>query len=126
MNLIKDMSKMDFKWILWALALICANIGGGIYFLDTLEGVLAVLFMLIGQVLMVYLHKNYGLTRILGLSHILWIYLVPHFIFVYIGLKPSHFKGWLFLVAVLNGISVIIDTANAIRYYLGDKESLLQ
>lgn len=120
-DFIKDITKMEFKWIVWILCLIGVNIGGGLYFIDTLEGKLAVSFMLIGAGLMTYIHSKHGFVRLLGAGHILWVYLVPHFTILYLSLKPSHFKGWLFIVALLNGISLLIDIADVIRYFKGDK-----
>jgi hypothetical protein len=101
------------------------NLGGGFFFINTLEGKLAVAFMLIGAGFMTVLHAKYGFVRLLGAAHILWLYLVPHFFILYFSLRPSHFKGWLFMAAFVNGVSLLIDIADVIKYYKGDTKSTL-
>lgn len=122
MNLMQDMSKMEMKWLVWITVLVAVNIGGGLYFINALEGKLAVSFMLIGAGIMSYIHSKFGFVRLLGAGHILWLYLVPHCYIIYSSLKPSHFKGWLFMIVLFNGISLIIDLVDVIKYFKGDNK----
>lgn len=125
-NFLSDMMKLEPKWLVWLICLIGANVGGGIIFFDTLEGQMAIAFTVIGTAIMSYIHARYGVVRLLSLGHVLWLYLIPHFYMTYLSLKPSHFKGWLFMVVALNFISLVIDIFELIKYYRGDKESLLE
>ena len=111
---------MEPKWIFWHCCLLAVNFGGGFFFFSTLEGKLAVSFMIIGTAIMSYIHSKYGFVRLLGAGHVLWLYLIPHFLILYSSLKPSHFKGWLFMAALFNGISLVIDIINTIKYLKGD------
>lgn len=117
---------MQTKWIVWIIVLSVINIIGGFYFTDTPEGKMAILFMFLSFAFMSILYARFGFTKILGLSHILWLYLVPHCLILYLSLKPSHFKGWLFMVFFLNGISLIIDIINVAKYLNGDRSSLIE
>lgn len=123
-NLIQDIGKAETKWIVWQVCLLAVNFGGGFFFFATLEGKLAVIFMVISLILMTYIHHKFGLSKLLAASNILWLYLVPHVLSLYLDLKPSHFRGWLFMVAIFNGLSLILSLRDLYKYSKGDKDVL--
>ena len=69
------------------------------------------------------LTARYGFSRILGLGHILWVPLVV-FLFVRLGSIPADdaFGIWIRVLLLLNGISLVIDTKDVVRYLGGDRK----
>jgi hypothetical protein len=72
------------------------------------------------------LTARFGFTRILGLGHILWIPLVGWLAFR-LGQIPADdaFGLWVRGVILVNAVSLVIDTADVIRFAAGDRKELV-
>ena len=74
-------------------------------------------------VLMTALIAISGFTRLLGLGHVFWI---PLLWFLWTGLdetaSDTSFGLWLRVLITLNALSLVIDTADVIRYIGGERE----
>ena len=66
--------------------------------------------------------KLQGFTRLLGLMHFFWIPLLIYFWTLLPEIPANGFLGiWIRSVICLNGISLVIDTVDVIRYIAGDR-----
>ena len=74
-------------------------------------------------VLMLALTANSGFTRLLGLGHVFWFPLL-WFLWTRLDETPgdTFFGLWLRVLITLNALSLVIDTADVIRYIAGDRE----
>jgi hypothetical protein len=107
----------------WLLLLVAANAVAPLFFLQRIEAQTVVATMMISATLMSLLTARFGFTRILGLGHILWVPMLA-FLVTRLGDIPDYdaFGIWIRAVIVLNGISLVIDAIDGIRYMAGDRE----
>ncbi len=119
----KGMLKMPLQWQLWLMLMITANVVTPLFFLHHVEALVVLGTILASMALMTLLTARFGFTRIVGLGHILWVPMLA-FLFTRLGDIPtSDALGiWIRTLFVLNGISLAIDAADAIRYISGDRE----
>ena len=108
------------------LLLVAANGVAPLFFLGRVEAQAVLAAMFIGTILMSLLTARFGFTRILGLGHILWIPLLGWLAFR-LGQIPADdaFGLWVRGVMLLNGVSVVIDIADVVRYAAGDRKEMV-
>ena len=120
----KKIFGMRFPWNLWMGILILVNIGGGLFFIRTMEGQLALACMMVSFLIMWGIYVRKGFVRLLGLGHLIaWI---PQMVF-YIQMVDKAagvFQYWIISVLVVNGISLLIDFVDVVRYSLGDRQPI--
>ena len=118
----KGMLKMPLHWQLWLMLLITANVVTPLFFLHHVESLVVLGTILASMTLMTVLTARFGFTRIVGLGHILWIPMLA-FLFTRLGDIPASdaFGIWIRALFVLNGISLVIDAADVIRYIAGER-----
>lgn len=110
-------------WLGW-LALV--NGVAPLFFLDLVEAQVVLAIALGNVALMGVLTAQAGFTRLLGLGHVLWIPLLG-----YVWLRLGHHPAgdpvgiWLRLLLLLNGISVILDAIDVLRFVRGDRAELV-
>ena len=118
----KGVMEMPIGWQLWLVVLVAANGIGPLLFLGRLEAQVVLGTMMAGAMLMTWLTARFGFSRILGLGHVLWL---PMLVFLLgrLGEIPSGdvFGIWIRAVIVLDGLSLIIDAADVVRYIRGDR-----
>ena len=120
----KKIMGMKFPWNLWMGLLGLVNIGGGLLYIRTMEGQLALLCMMAAFVIMWVIYIKKGFVRLLGLGHLIaWTPQVVWYSQV-VGDAVGGFQYWLISVIVLNGLSLAIDFVDVIRYSLGDRQPL--
>ena len=106
----------------WAILLIAVNLGA-VFFLDTLQGRVALVAMLAGALIMAAIHHRLGFVRLLGIGHILWIPMLP---WMAAGLHEietgSPLHTWVRALIVCNVISLIIDAIDVTRFLRGERE----
>jgi hypothetical protein len=120
----KKMMGMKFPWNLWMGLLGLVNIGGGLLYIRTMEGQLALLCMMAAFVIMWVIYIKKGFVRLLGLGHLIaWTPQVVWYSQV-VGDAVGGFQYWLITVIVLNGLSLAIDFVDVIRYSLSDRQPL--
>ena len=115
--------KMPLRWKRWLMLLVAANVVGPLFFLDHLEAQVVLGTILASMTLMTLLTARFGFTRILGLGHILWVPMLV-FLFTRLGDIPPRdaFGIWIRALFVLNGISLVIDAVDVIRYIAGERQ----
>jgi len=80
---------------------------------------------LAGGMIGLLLVKVQGFTRLLGLMHILWIPLIIYLagkLNVYAASQPIGL--WIRGLLVLNGVSILIDFVDVMRYVYGERKSI--
>lgn len=104
-----------------------ANFVGSVLFFNTFEGKFALLAMMGSMIVMLAIYSKYGFVRLLGLGHIL--FWVPFVIWNLFRLSEpsalnSDFKIWLIAVSVFNSLSLLLDFADVIRFFKGEKSQM--
>ena len=118
----KGVLGMPIGWQLWLVTLVAVNGVGPLFFLGRLEAQAVLAAMMAGAALMTTLTARFGFTRILGLGHVFWLPLLG-FLLWRLGDIPasSAFGMWVRAVIVLDGLSLVIDAADVMRYVKGDR-----
>jgi len=120
----KKVLGMKFPWNLWMGLLILVNIGGGLFFIRTAEGQLALICMMAAFLIMWGIYVKKGFVRLLGLGHLVaWTPQIVWYAQV-VGNTEGWFQYWLISAIAVNGLSLAIDFVDVIRYSLGDKQSM--
>ncbi len=119
--------KMPVGWQLWLMLLVTTNLTASLFFLYRLEAQVVLGTMLASMMLMTLLTARFGFTRILGLGHILWVPMLA-FLFTRLGDVPASdaFGIWIRILFVLNGISLVIDAVDVMRFIGGDRAETIQ
>jgi hypothetical protein len=112
---------MEFPWNLWMGLLVLVNMGGGLVFIRTMEGQLALVGMMASFLIMWGIYVKKGFVRLLGLGHLIaWTPQVVWYVQVILqGEAAGWFLYWLMSVILLNGLSLVIDFVDVMRYSLG-------
>ncbi len=118
----KGVLRMSWPVKVWLLLLVAANSVAPLFFLQRVEAQAVVAAMMISATLMSLLTARFGFTRLLGLGHILWVPLLA-FLFTRMDDIPASdaFGIWIRVLFVLNGISLVIDAVDVIRYIAGER-----
>ena len=106
--------------------LVAANGVAPLFFLDRVEAQAVLVSMMIGAMLMSLLTARFGFSRILGVGHILWIPLLGWLAFRLEQIPADDSFGlWIRGVMLLNAVSLVIDTADVVRYAAGDRKEMV-
>ncbi len=122
----KGVLRMSWPVKIWLLLLVVANAVVPLLFQQRVEAQAVVVAMMIGATLMSLLTARFGFTRILGLGHILWIPLLG-WVALRLGQIPADdaFGLWVRGVMFVNAVSLVIDTADVVRFATGDRQELV-
>jgi len=122
----KKILGMKFPWNLWVGLLAMVNMVGGLVYIRTMEGQLALACLILAFLIMWGIYAKKGFVRLLGLGHLIaWPPLMIWYAKVLAqGNVEGAFKYWLMAVLVVNGISLVIDLVDVVRYSLGDKQPM--
>ncbi len=119
----KGMMSMPMPWPLWIGLLVVVNIAGPIYFFEAFEAKVVLVAFLASAAIMTVIFAAKGFVRLLGIGHILWIPMVPWLWTRLDQVEPGSLIGyWMIAVVTVNGISLIIDAIDVVRYVAGDRE----
>lgn len=122
----KAMLSMPKPWVAWVMLLMTVNMVVPIFFIETLEAQVVLATMMASAALMMFLFAQKGFVRLLGLGHVLWIPLVFWLSArVDFASASTGLEQWLLAVIVLNGLSLIIDAVDVIRYAKGERTPTL-
>ena len=116
----RGVMKMPLPWRLWLLVLVGLNAVVPLFFLGRLESQLVLGAFLTSMVLFSVLTSRFGFTRLLGLGHLAWIPLLI-FLSTRLDAVPGDelFGIWMRALIALNGISLVIDAVDVVRYVGG-------
>ncbi len=119
----KGLMKSPIQVQLWLMLLVAFNFVAPLFFLERLEAQVVLGALLASMMLMTVLTGLSGFTRLLGAGHIFWVPLL-YFLWTRLGhIPPSDGFGiWVRVVMTLNGISLVIDAIDVVRYIAGERE----
>lgn len=110
----------------WLFVLATVNIVPALWWLEhPVAGIVLAVFV-VNFVLMVILTWRFGFTRILGLGHFPWFLLNVVLLYGLTTVPPGSMQSWIFAVIAVNSVSLVIDTADVIRWLRGDREVLVK
>jgi hypothetical protein len=120
----KKIFGMKFPWNLWLGLLILVNMGGGLFFIRTMEGQLALACLMFGFLIMWGIYVERGFVRLLGMGHLIaW---TPQIVWYIQAVESTAglFQYWLISAIAVNGLSLVIDFVDVVRYLLGDRQPI--
>lgn len=107
---------------LWIGTLIVINMGG-IALYEGPEVMAAAIIFNVGAMIMSYIYSQHGFVRLLGVGHIGWPPMMAWIWFVRLPeIEDESLHSWLTALVVINGLSVILDTMDVIKYINGEKK----
>lgn len=122
----KAMLLMPRLWIAWVGLLMAVNMIAPLFFLATFEAKVVLATMMASAALMMFIFAQKGFVRLLGLGHILWVPLIVWLLGrVHFEAPATLFEQWLLAVIALNGLSLVIDAGDVIRYFNGERAPTL-
>ncbi len=119
----KGLMSLPMPWPVWLGLLVAVNLAGPIYFFEALEAKVVLAAFLASAALMTAIFASKGFVRLLGIGHIFWVPMVPWLWTRLDQVEPGNLIGyWMIAVVALNGISLIIDAIDVVRYVTGDRK----
>ncbi len=119
----KGLMSMPMPWPVWLGLLVAVNVAGPIYFFAALEAKVVLAAFLASWALTTAIFATKGFVRLLGIGHIFWVPMVPWLWTRLDQVEPGNLIGyWMIAVVALNGISLIIDAIDLVRYVTGDRK----
>ncbi len=109
-------------WVVWEGLLIAANLVAPLFFIGSLEAKVVVVAIMVGAITQMAIFRAKGFVRLLGLGHFPWVLMIP-WLWSRLGqLEVNNlFAYWLVAVIVLDGLSLIIDATDVVRYIKGER-----
>ena len=107
----------------WLMLLILVNGVIPLFFFHSIEAKVALLCLVLGMMTGIAIFKVQGFTRLLGLMHLPWPFLII-FLWGRLGQTPAtgFFGIWIRVVILLNSISLVFDAIDVIKYATGDRK----
>lgn len=125
-DFMKGVRTLPIGWQVWLMVLVIVNLVIPLFLLGHTEAKWTIAALVGGMIIGNVLVKIQGFTRLLGLMHILWFILIPYLWGRLEFVPASDFFGvWIRSVLVLNGISLVIDISDIVRYIAGDRKSAI-
>jgi len=121
-NFMKAMLSMRSPWPIWIALLMAVNMVAPVFFLESLEARIVLAAALFGAAIQMAIFRALGFVRLLGMGHVLWIAMVP---WLWVRLQATAlddaFAYWLLSVVVVDGLSLVIDAADVLRFLRGER-----
>ncbi len=118
----KGLMSLPMPWPVWLGLLVAVNVAGPIYFFEAFEAKVVLAAFLASAALMTAIFAAKGFVRLLGIGHIFWIPMVPWLWTRFDQVEPDNLIGyWMIAVVAMNGISLIIDAIDVLRYIRGER-----
>lgn len=106
---------------LWGIWLVVVN-ASCVVFITHIEAQVVLLVTAIAVVAQTLIYQRIGFTRILGLTHVVWL---PMFAWMATHINTimgePYMADWLVLLFITNLVSIIVDTIDAIRFMRGER-----
>ena len=114
-------------WQVWLAGLMGLNMALPLVYIEHPEAQYTLAAAMTGGGIGLVLVKVQGFTRLLGLMHLPWVVLM-FYLWNQLPLHPEMdgFGLWLRLVLLANGLSLIIDTVDVVRYIAGERQPLVE
>lgn len=122
MKFMGTMMRLPMPWPVWIMGLMVVNGAWPMLFLGSLEARVVLAAMIFGAVVQSSLFSRLGFVRLLGVGHVLWLGMVPWIWLRVDQAATPGMRNWMMAVVVMNGISLVIDVIDVVRYMMGDRE----
>ena len=128
---------MPRRWKPWLMSLLMSNMIVPLFFIaNRQEAFVVFVTALLAGAVFIVLTAYSGFSRLLGFGHVPWIPLV---IYLVMRLEPARavaasadattadkiFLIWMHAVIILDCGSLLLDAANVVRYFAGDREEMV-
>jgi len=131
--MIKDIKEFMIKmfqvpvgWRIWLLVLMAANMVAPLFFFNRIEAQAAFVAINIGAFTGTFLYKKQGFTRLLGLMHWPWLFLLPFLWGRLDVVSAGEPLGiWIRVVLTLNSVSLLLDMIDVVKYAAGERQPIL-
>ena len=119
------LTKLHPGWFGWVMALVAMNMLIPLLFIKKTEARVTIAVILVQSVAMLLLFAELGFTRLLGLAHFGWFWLI-WYLWSRLDQHPGGtlFGKWMRAVLLMDAISLVLDVTDVIRYLLGDRAPL--
>ena len=118
--LFKDLFRGPLWINLWVQVLMAVNLFGVFLWHEPVAKLVFVTFV-ITSMFMMYLYFKFGMARILGLGHVLWVLLIPYLMTVWPTLSGD-IKNYITIVIICNSISLIFDINDVRLHFIENKK----
>lgn len=127
LTFLKGLWQMSLTKKIWTLVLAILNVGMPFLFLQHLESEIILGVFFVNVVALTSLTALLGYTRLVSLGHALWIPLI-YFLWTQRDLIPANepFGMWIRVLMSVNGITLMMDAVDVIRYVRGDRQLLVR
>lgn len=103
-------------WVfIWVNVLMAVNFAG-LFFLNEPVAQVVVATFAVTALLMMVLYYHFGMSKILGLGHVLWLGLVPYLISIFASLTVN-MQIFASIVITVNSISLLFDARDVVLYF---------
>ncbi len=127
----RGLGKMPRRWKPWLMSLLMSNMIAPFFFLfEHVEAWVVLGTALVTGAAFIVLTAFSGFSRLLGFGHLPW---VPMLVYLIVRLPEAQqsfpetwFILWLQAVIVLDIGSLILDTANVVRYFRGEHGEMVE
>jgi hypothetical protein len=103
----------------WGAVLNVPLLAGGLVFVYTVEGALVLASTLLSLVVAPAIHRRRPLSRLMGLSHLPWLALIPALVFWLFARDHGHgivFQAWLVYAVAVMTVSTVFDVVDVWRW----------
>jgi hypothetical protein len=111
-------------WVYW---MVVVNLASLVFLWRRTEARWVIGAFLLNGIFMSWLHGATGYTRLLGLSHV--IFWTPLLVYLFLRLPAIQARTaygiWVRVLMATNGISLVVDYVDVVRYLLGERAPLL-
>ncbi|MDH3719534.1 MAG: hypothetical protein OES79_15540 [Planctomycetota bacterium] len=123
----RGLGRMPWYWRPFLITLFIANLVMPLVFIARPEARVVFLTTIANSALFTVLTAAQGFTRLLSLAHVPWIPLI-YYLWTRLDDLPADdaYGVWLRVLIVLNAVSLLVDTANVVRYLAGDRKELVE
>ena len=116
---------LGWPWWLWIGLLAAINFVAPLFFIGSLEARVVLAAVMLGLVIQLAIASRLGFVRLLGVGHILvWVpmllWLAPRLVNLD---AATAFGRWLFVLVVVDLVSLVIDFVDVGRYLAGERQA---
>ena len=109
-------------WLIWIGTLLFVNMVVPLFFLDQREAQAVLAATMLGALIQMSIFKAKGFVRLLGIGHLPWLPVVLWLAGWTSAIGTDTLFGqWILAVIVLDGLSLVIDAIDVVRYINGDR-----
>jgi len=123
-DFIRGFRTLPMGWQWWSRVLLFNNLVMPIFFLNHVESRWVLVAVFIAALMGKMIVKMQGFTKLIGLMHIPWLVLLPY-IWTRLEFVPASdlYGLWIRSILIINGISLLIDFSDVLRYIRGNRKS---